>query len=80
MVAAVLAGIPHGVDNPLSLDVKGSCHEVEGNPLPTRQSGALYEFEQSHALQKLLVERFSFVWHSCKHHELMHFERLITAT
>ena len=37
---------------------------VRAKPRPARAAG----------------ERFSFVWHSCKHHELMQFERLITAT
>ena len=82
VMAAILAGILHGIDNqlPLPQPVKGNGHEAAGNPLPIRQSDALYEFEQSFALQKLLGKRFGFVWHSCKHHELMHFERLITAT
>ncbi|KMV71318.1 glutamine synthetase family protein [Erwinia aphidicola] len=82
VMAAILAGILHGIDNQLPLPpaVKGNGHQAEGNPLPIRQSDALYEFEQNHALQKLLGKRFGFVWHSCKHHELMHFERLITAT
>ncbi|WP_338564305.1 glutamine synthetase family protein [Erwinia sp. E_sp_B04_7] len=82
VMSAILAGMLHGMDNQLPLPpaVKGNGHEAEGNPLPIRQSDALYEFEQSYALQKLLGERFGFVWHSCKHHELMHFERLITAT
>jgi len=82
VMSAILAGMLHGIDTQLSLPpaIQGNGHEAEGNPLPVRQSDALCEFEQSHALQKLLGERFAFVWHSCKHHELMHFERLITAT
>jgi len=82
VMSAILAGILHGLDNQLPLPpaVKGNGHEAEGNPLPIRQSDALYEFEQSYALQKRLGDRFGFVWHSCKHHELMHFERLVTAT
>jgi len=82
VVAAILAGILHGIDNqlPLPPPVKGNGHQAAGNPLPIRQSDALVEFEQSYPLQKLLGKRFGFVWHSCKHHELMHFERLITAT
>jgi len=82
VMSAILAGMLHGIDTQLPLPpaIQGNGHEAEGNPLPVRQSDALCEFEQSHALQKLLGERFAFVWHSCKHHELMHFERLITAT
>ena len=82
VVAAILAGILHGIDNqlPLPPPVKGNGHQAAGNPLPIRQSDALVEFEQNYPLQKLLGKRFGFVWHSCKHHELMHFERLITAT
>ncbi|HBI08070.1 MAG TPA: glutamine synthetase, partial [Erwinia persicina] len=82
VMAAILAGILHGLDNQLPLPpaVKGNGHEAEGNPLPIRQSDALVAFEQSHAMQALLGTRFGFVWHQCKHHELMQFERLITAT
>lgn len=82
VMAAILAGMLHGIDNQLPLPpaITGNGHEADGNPLPIRQSDALYEFEQSTQLQKLLGERFGFVWHSCKHHELMHFERLITST
>ena len=82
VMSAILAGMLHGIDTQLPLPpaIQGNGHEADGNPLPVRQSDALYEFEQSHALQKLLGKRFGFVWHSCKHHELMHFERLITAT
>ncbi|WP_053142128.1 glutamine synthetase family protein [Erwinia billingiae] len=82
VMAAILGGMLHGIDNQLPLPpaITGNGHEADGNPLPIRQSDALYEFEQSTPLQKLLGERFGFVWHSCKHHELMHFERLITAT
>ncbi|MEB3130810.1 hypothetical protein VJC19_22040, partial [Bacillus paralicheniformis] len=65
---------------PLPSAITGNGHEADGRPLPIRQSDALDEFAQSSPLQKLLGERFGFVWHSCKHHELMHFERLITAT
>lgn len=82
VVAAVVAGMLHGIDASLPLPpaVQGNGHQAEGNPLPIRQSDALYEFAHSPALQKMLGERFGFVWHRCKHHEMMHFERLITAT
>lgn len=82
VMSAILAGMLHGIDTQLPLPpaIQGNGHEADGNPLPVRQSDALCEFEQSHALQKLVGKRFAFVWHSCKHHELMHFERLITAT
>ncbi|OON39726.1 glutamine synthetase [Izhakiella australiensis] len=83
VMSALLAGILHGVEQPalpLPAEVTGNGHEAEGLALPVRQSDALWEFEQSYPLQKLLGERFGFVWHTCKNHELMHFERLITAT
>lgn len=82
VMAAILAGILHGLDNPLPLPaaITGNGHEADGRPLPTRQSDALVAFEESLALQKQLGQRFAFVWHSCKYHELMHFERLVTAT
>ncbi|MDU4094036.1 MAG: glutamine synthetase, partial [Pantoea sp.] len=82
VMAAIFAGILHGLDNALTLPpaVTGNGHEAAGSPLPVRQSEALDRFCRSRALQDLLGERFSFVWHCCKHHELMQFERLITAT
>ncbi|WP_075180914.1 glutamine synthetase family protein [Pantoea sp. 1.19] len=82
VVAAILAGILYGLDNPLPLPpaVTGNGYEAGGAPLPVRQSDALSEFDDNQALRQLLGERFSQVWHTCKHHELMHFERLITAT
>jgi len=82
VVSTILAGILHGLDNQLPLPhaVQGNGHEAEGLALPIRQSDALYEFENSYPLQKLLGERFSGVWHSCKQYELMQFERLITST
>ncbi len=82
VVAAVMAGMLQGIDValPLPSAVKGNGHLAEGSRLPIRQSDALYEFAHSAALQKRLGVRFGFVWHSCKHHEMMHFERLITAT
>ncbi|PKH20191.1 glutamine synthetase [Enterobacterales bacterium CwR94] len=82
VMSAILAGILYGIDTALPLPpaVKGNGYEADGDALPVRQSDALCAFEESHPLQVLLGPRFSTVWHSCKHHELMHFERLITAT
>ncbi|MEO3956936.1 glutamine synthetase, partial [Chromobacterium piscinae] len=82
VMSAILAGILHGLDTalPLPQPVQGNGHEAEGIPLPVRQSEALFEFESSFPLQKLLGERFGAVWHSCKRHEMMQFERLVTAT
>lgn len=82
VISAILAGILYGLDHPLPLPqpVQGNGHEAEGVPLPIRQSDALYEFEHSQPLQKLLGEHFCAIWHSCKRYELMQFERLITAT
>ncbi len=82
VMATILAGMLHGLDTqlPLPQPVKGNGHEAEGLALPIRQSDALYAFESSYPLQKLLGEKFAKVWFSCKNHELMQFERLITAT
>uniref|UniRef100_UPI003F534794 glutamine synthetase family protein n=1 Tax=Pantoea stewartii TaxID=66269 RepID=UPI003F534794 len=82
VMATILAGMLHGLDTqlPLPQPVKGNGHEAEGLPLPIRQSDALYAFESSYPLQKLLGEKFAKVWFSCKNYELMQFERLITAT
>ncbi len=82
VMATILAGMLHGLDTqlPLPQPVKGNGHEAEGLALPIRQSDALYAFEGSYPLQKLLGEKFAKVWFSCKNYELMQFERLITAT
>ncbi|ARF51955.1 glutamine synthetase family protein [Pantoea stewartii] len=82
VMATILAGMLHGLDTqlPLPQPVKGNGHEAEGLALPIRQSDALYAFESSYPLQKLLGEKFAKVWFSCKNYELMQFERLITAT
>ena len=82
VVAVVLASILHGLDNslPLPPEIVGNGYQAEGLPLPVRQSEALSEFGKSRALQKLLGERFSFVWHTCKNYELLSFERLVTQT
>ncbi|MBS0967754.1 glutamine synthetase [Chimaeribacter arupi] len=82
VVAAVLAGMLHGLDNelPLPEPVTGNGLEQEGVPLPIRQSDALYEFEEQSPLKHYLGERFCHVYHTCKSDELLQFERLITET
>jgi gamma-glutamylputrescine synthase len=82
VVAAVLAGMLHGLDNdlPLPEPVTGNGLEQEGLPLPIRQSDALYEFEEQSPLKHYLGERFCHVYHTCKSDELLQFERLVTET
>jgi len=82
VMAAIFAGILHGLDNelPLPPKVKGNGLEQDGLPFPIRQSDALWEFAQHEALCLQLGERFSHVWHACKSNELTQFERLITDT
>ena len=82
VMAAILAGIVHGLDTPLALPepVTGNGLEQEGLPFPIRQSDALYEFEQQPVLNTLLGGRFSHVYLACKTDELVQFERLITDT
>ena len=82
VMAAILAGILHGLDSdlPLPEEVEGNGLEQEGVPFPIRQSDALSAFAESDALRARLGERFSHVYHACKHDELVQFERLITDT
>lgn len=82
VMAAIFAGILHGLDNdlPLPPKVEGNGLEQDGLPFPIRQSDALWEFAQHEALCAQLGERFSHVWHACKSNELTQFERLITDT
>ena len=82
VMATVLAGILHGLDNTLTLaePITGNGIEQDGLPFPIRQSDALYEFEEQQALRSLLGERFSHVYHACKTDELIQFERMVTDT
>ena len=82
VMAAIFAGILHGLDNPLPLqeEVEGNGLEQEGLPFPIRQSDALWEFMQNDHLRERLGERFCHVYHACKNDELLQFERLITET
>ena len=82
VMAAVLAGIVHGLDNDLPLPdaVEGNGLEQEGAPFPIRQSDALHEFQVHPAMRQLLGDRFCTVFHACKNDELIQFERLITET
>ena len=82
VMAAILAGILHGLDNdlPLQEEVEGNGLEQEGVPFPIRQSDALWEFAENESLRALLGARFCHVYHACKHDELVQFERLITDT
>ncbi|CDL12145.1 Gamma-glutamyl-putrescine synthetase [Klebsiella pneumoniae IS43] len=61
MMAAIFAGILHGLDNPqlpLQEEVEGNGLEQEGLPFPIRQSDALWEFMQNDHLRERLGERF----------------------
>ncbi|VEA73207.1 Gamma-glutamylputrescine synthetase PuuA [Serratia rubidaea] len=82
VMAALLAGIVYGLENPLPLPepVTGNGLEQEGLPFPIRQSDALSAFAQQPLWKTLLGERFSHVYLACKNDELLQFERLITET
>ncbi len=81
-MAAIFAGILHGLDNelPLQEEVEGNGLEQEGLPFPIRQSDAPGEFIENDHLRRYLGERFCHVYHACKNDELLQFERLITET
>ncbi|ATG75035.1 gamma-glutamylputrescine synthetase [Zobellella denitrificans] len=80
VVAAILAGLLHGLDNtlPLPAPVVGNGLEQEGLPFPTRQSEALQVLAESQPLKRYLGEEFIEVYRICKHDELLEFERRIT--
>lgn len=82
VMAAIFAGILHGLDNtlPLPQEIEGNGLTQHGRPFPIRQSDALSAFIQHHSLRERLGERFCQVYHACKQHELRQFERLITET
>ncbi|EFO3188497.1 glutamine synthetase [Escherichia coli] len=82
VMAAIFAGILHGLDNelPLQEEVEGNGLEQDGLPFPIRQSDALGEFIENDHLRRYLGERFCHVYHACKNDELLQFERLITET
>ncbi|NDL62291.1 glutamine synthetase family protein [Acerihabitans arboris] len=83
VMAAVLAGVLHGLDNapPLPEAVTGNGgDEGQGESLPLRQCEALRVFKDDRRLPRLLGERFCQVYHACKYAELSHFERLVTET
>lgn len=82
-MAAVLAGILHGLDNqpPLPAEVSGNGGgRHQGTPLPLRQCEALQAFKDNTRLPGLLGARFCRVYHACKQAELSHFERVVTET
>jgi gamma-glutamylputrescine synthase len=80
VVAAILAGLLHGLDNtlPLPAPVVGNGLEQEGLPFPTRQSEALQVLAESQPLKRYLGEEFIEVYRICKNDELLEFERRIT--
>lgn len=83
VMAAMIAGVLHGLDNKPSLpaEICGNGGEERYGPLlPNRQSEALWHFKQDTRLSRLLGDRFCRVYHACKHAELRHFEQLVTET
>ncbi|WP_245879595.1 glutamine synthetase family protein [Zobellella endophytica] len=80
VMAAILAGLLHGLDNtlPLPAPVVGNGLEQEGVPFPTRQSEALQALTESQPLRRYLGDAFVEVYHTCKYDELLEFERRIT--
>ncbi|CAJ0994557.1 glutamine synthetase family protein [Sodalis praecaptivus] len=82
VVAALLAGIVHGLDGnaPLQARVRGNGALAGGTLLPLRQREALALFADDVRLPALLGERFCRLFHTCKTAELSEFERRVTAT
>ncbi len=81
-MAAIFAGILHGLDNdlPLQEEVEGNGLEQDGLPFPIRQSDALWEFMQNDHLRERLGERVLPRLSRLQNDELLQFERLITET
>ncbi|WP_027348964.1 glutamine synthetase family protein [Halotalea alkalilenta] len=80
VVAALLAGLLHGLDNALPLDppIEGNGLDQPGVELPTRQSDALALLEESAPLARYLGEDFLRIYRLCKANELARFERQVT--
>lgn len=80
IMATVLAGLLHGIDNtlPLPQPVIGNGMEQEGVAFPTRQSEALQALADSTQLKHYLGEKFIEVYRICKYDELLAFERQIS--
>ncbi|MCT7427789.1 glutamine synthetase, partial [Escherichia coli] len=68
VMAAIFAGILHGLDNelPLQEEVEGNGLNRKAYPSRIRQSDALGEFIENDHLRRYLGERFCHVYHACK--------------
>lgn len=80
VVAALLAAVLHGLDNPLELPaaIEGNGLDHPGELLPIRQSDALARLTDSTALPHYLGQSFIESYRLCKTDELQRFERQIT--
>lgn len=70
-LAAILAGIHHGIENKLSLPeaTEGETVSKDAQPIPTRWREALTMFDASDIMKRYFGEEFCAIYSALKHHE-----------
>jgi gamma-glutamylputrescine synthase len=80
-MAAIFAGILHGLDNAAVAGRGGRQRPGAGGlPFPIARAMRCGSLCKTISLRERLGERFCHVYHACKNDELLQFERLITET
>jgi glutamine synthetase len=80
VVAAILAGIQHGINNKIDCGpcVKGNSEELNVPPLPTSWVNALDVFSKSPVVAEAFGTSFQHVYTQLKQTERANFERIVT--
>ena len=80
VMAAVLAGIVHGIEQQLEAPepIEGNAYEQLPDSLPRYLPDALTRFENSPFISTYLGERFQQVYSQIKHQELAEYDRQVT--
>lgn len=81
VVAAILAGIRHGIVNKIDPGtmVEGNAEELDGHELPTAWVNALEKFKTSAIVREAFGEAFQDVYYRLKQTERIAFERVVTS-
>ncbi len=82
VMAAIFAGILHGLDNelPLQEEVEGDGLEQEAYPSRFARAMPWVSLSRTITCAPLFRRTACHVYHACKNDELLQFERLITET
>lgn len=80
MLAAILAGVLHGIENKLlpPEPVKGDAYQVDSEMLVNTWSGANRRFEQSDVWHKYFPEKFTSLYQLLKAQEFREISMRIT--